>query len=64
MKNALWLVIGIGTGFLAAHQVNRTKAGRAFFEELDARIQEFTAAVASGYRSHEDELRGAPDNDR
>ena len=27
MKNALWLIVGIGTGFLAAHQVNRTEAG-------------------------------------
>jgi hypothetical protein len=64
MKNALWLVIGIGTGFLAAHQVNRTPAGRAFFEDLDARIQEFTGAVASGYRSRDAELRGTADGDR
>ncbi|GAB3131364.1 hypothetical protein [Marisediminicola antarctica] len=64
MKNVLWLVVGIGAGFLAAHQVNRTEGGRAFFQELDARIQEFNAAVASGYRSRDSELRGAPDNDR
>ena len=62
MKNALWLIIGIGAGFLAAHQVNRTAAGRAFFEDLDARIQEFTAAIASGYRSREAELSGPPDH--
>lgn len=59
MKNALCLIIGIGAGFIAAHQVNRTAAGRAFFEELDSRINEFTAAVATGYRSRDDELRGA-----
>ncbi len=64
MKNVLWLVVGIGAGFVAAHQVNRTEAGRAFFQELDARIQEFNAAVASGYRSRDAELRGASDNDR
>ena len=64
MKNALWLVIGIGTGFLAAHQVNRTETGRAFLEDLDARIQEFTAAVASGYRSREAELSGTPTTNR
>ncbi|MCY7326696.1 MAG: hypothetical protein LH605_11275 [Microbacteriaceae bacterium] len=64
MKNALWLIVGIGTGFLAAHQVNRTEVGRAFFVELDARVQEFAAAIASGYRVREAELRGEPENDR
>ena len=62
MKNALWLVIGIGTGFLAAHQLNRTAGGRAVFAELDARMREFTAAVASGYHSRDAELRGAPND--
>ncbi|HEV7811686.1 MAG TPA: hypothetical protein VGO99_01895 [Leifsonia sp.] len=56
MKSALWLVVGVGLGFLAAHQVNRTEQGRAFFREIDSRTREFTEAVVAGYRSRQAEL--------
>lgn len=62
MRSALWLIVGVGLGFLAAHQVNRTPEGRAFFEGLDSRTRQFTDAVIDGYRSREAELRAGTDD--
>ncbi len=59
MKNALWLVVGVGLGFLAAHQLNRARAGRSFFEEIDSWSREFMDAVADGYRTRSAELRSS-----
>ena len=56
MKNALWLVIGVGFGFLAAHHLNSTSAGRSFFESIDSRSREFMDAVADGYNTRSAEL--------
>lgn len=72
MRSALWLIIGIGVGFVAAHLANRTDGGRAVFEDLNTRAREFGDGVASGYRSREAELRdtgesttsAGPDADR
>ena len=61
MKSALWLVVGVGVGFLAAHQVNRTPQGKALFDGLSATTREFTDAIVDGYRSREAELRGDAD---
>jgi hypothetical protein len=58
MSRAVWLALGIGVGFAAAHKANETARGRAFFERVDARLTEFTDAVVDGYRGHELELRG------
>lgn len=59
MKRFFWLIIGIGGGFIAAHQLNRTRAGREFFENIDARAKEFSEAVSEGYHKREAELRRA-----
>jgi hypothetical protein len=59
MKNLALLIVGIGIGFVAAHQVNKTPEGRRFFEEVDSRVGEFTGAVIEGYRAREAELRAA-----
>lgn len=59
MKSALWLVIGIGVGFLAAHQVARTPQGKQFFDDVDAKAREFGSAVVDGYKQRESELRAA-----
>jgi hypothetical protein len=59
MKNVLWLIVGVGIGFIAAHQVNKTPQGRAFFEDVDAKAKEFSGAVVDGYKAREAELRSA-----
>lgn len=59
MKNILWLIVGVGIGFYAAHRVNQTPQGRAFFEDVDAKAREFSDAVVEGYKTREAELRAA-----
>lgn len=59
MKNVLWLIIGVGLGFVAAHQLNKTPEGRRFFEDVDSRAHEFSSAVIDGYKTREAELRAA-----
>lgn len=61
MKSALWLIVGVGIGFLAAHQVNRTPLGQAFFAGVSERIDEFTGAVKDGYTDRATELNRAVD---
>lgn len=59
MKKILWLVVGIGAGFVAAHQINKTPQGRKFFEDVDSKAREFGGAVVDGYKAREAELRAA-----
>ncbi len=59
MKNALWLIVGIGLGFAAAHQVAKSPKGRQFFDEVDTRAHEFASALVDGYKEREAELRSA-----
>ncbi len=59
MKKLLWLVVGVGVGFVAAHQLNKTPEGRRFFEDVDAKAREFGSAVVDGYKAREAELRAA-----
>ena len=59
MKNLVWLVLGVGVGFIAAHHINKTPEGKKFFEDVDHRAREFSDAVVDGYKSREAELRAA-----
>ncbi len=59
MKKILWLVAGVGLGFVAAHQLNKSPEGRRFFEDVDAKAREFGGAVVDGYKAREAELRTA-----
>jgi len=59
MKNVIWLIAGIGIGFVAAHQVSRTPQGAQFFDDVDAKAREFGSAVVDGYKAREAELRAA-----
>lgn len=59
MKKIVWLIVGIGVGFVAAHKLNKTPEGRRFFEDVDAKAREFGGAVVDGYKAREAELRAA-----
>jgi len=61
MKFIVWLLIGVGLGFIVAHKVNQTPAGKKFFADLDATTKGLTDAVVAGYKAKESELR---DNSR
>ncbi len=57
MKKVIWLVVGVGIGFVAAHQASKTDQGKRFFDDIDTRAKEFRSAVNDGYRKREAELR-------
>jgi hypothetical protein len=59
MKNALWFIVGVAVGAVAAHQYSRTEQGAQFFDEVDSRAREFGTAVIDGYKQREAELRAA-----
>lgn len=59
MKNFLWLVVGVVVGFVVAHEANKTREGKRFFADLDAKAREFGEAISDGYRQREAELRSA-----
>lgn len=58
MKYVFWLLAGVGLGFLVAHQVSRTPAGKAFLDDVDAKTRQISDALVDGYRSRSSELRG------
>ena len=62
MKNVLWLAVGIGVGFVVAHQVARTDQGKRFFDDVNAKAHDFSDAVVDGYKQREAELRAAIDD--
>jgi hypothetical protein len=57
MKNILLLIVGIGAGFVIAHQVSKSPAGKEFFEQVERRGKEFSNALIDGYKAREAELR-------
>lgn len=59
MKGLLLLAVGIGIGFIAAHQVARSPQGKQFFDEVDSKAREFGGALVDGYKQREAELRAA-----
>ena len=61
MKSLVWLGVGVGVGFVLAHQIARTPQGRSFFDDLDRKRHEFQAAVSDGYHAREAELKSAVD---
>ena len=50
MKNALWFLIGVISGFAAAHLVSKDPRGHELLADIDARIAEFTDRVTDAYR--------------
>ena len=62
MKNVLWLIVGVGVGFVAAHQIAKTPGGKKFFDDVNAKAHDFGDAVVDGYKQREAELRAAIDD--
>lgn len=62
MKGALLLIVGVAIGFVVAHEVAKTDAGKQFFDEVDGKAKEFGDAVVHGYKAREAELRTAVAN--
>lgn len=58
MKNALWFVLGVAGGFVAAHVVNKDPRGHEMLAEVDARISEFTDRIGDAYREQEARMEG------
>ena len=57
MKYVAWLLAGIGLGFIVAHQVSRTPAGKAFLDNVDATTRELSDAVREGFLDRSAALR-------
>mgnify|MGYP002040820294 CR=1 FL=1 len=62
MKRIIWLSLGVVAGFAVAHQVSKTEKGKAFFSEVDGRIDTFRSAVSDGFKEREAEIREALDD--
>ena len=58
MRNALWFVLGVAGGFVAAHVVNKDPRGHEMLAEVDARISEFTDRIGDAYRDQEARIEG------
>jgi uncharacterized protein YjbJ (UPF0337 family) len=58
MRNALWFVLGVTGGFIAAHLVNKDPRGHEVLAEVDARISEFTDRIGDAYRAQEAKIEG------
>ncbi len=58
-RTLLVFKLGVIAGFVAAHLLNRTPSGRAFFADVDAKLRDFSEGVSSGYREREAELRSS-----
>ncbi len=56
-KAVFWALFGVVAGFIAAHFVNQSPKGRAFFQETDARVRDFVTAFNEGYSERDAELR-------
>lgn len=59
MKNIVLIALGVVAGAVAVHQLSKTPQGKQFFDNVDAKAQEFGSAVRDGYKAREEELRTA-----
>lgn len=55
MKSLLWFVLGIASGFVLSHLVDKDPRGQKVLSEIDSRISEFTDRMSDAY--HEQEAR-------
>ena len=57
MKSIFLLIVGAGAGFAVAHQINKSPAGRKFFNTVETRAIEFGSALIDGYKNRVAEPR-------
>lgn len=57
MKNVLWLFVGIGIGFIVAHEANKSAQGKKFFDGINAKTRLIGDSVVNGYHEREAEIR-------
>ncbi len=62
MKKLLWFLIGVISGFVAAHFMNKDPRGHDMLAEVDARITGFTAILGDAYRAQEARLAQPDEN--
>ncbi|HEX4442433.1 MAG TPA: hypothetical protein VHZ81_02580 [Galbitalea sp.] len=57
MGKILLLVVGVAAGFVIAHQVSKTQAGRQFFDDVDSRAKDFSSALVDGFNARANDVR-------
>jgi hypothetical protein len=62
MKNVLLFLLGIASGFVVAHLMNKDPRGHEILAEVDARITEFTDRIGDAYREQEARISGLVDD--
>ncbi|GAA1950886.1 ATPase [Microbacterium deminutum] len=61
MKNVLLFLLGVASGFVLAHLVNKDPRGHELLAEVDARIGAFTDRMGDAYREQESRMMGIVD---
>ncbi|GAA1988801.1 ATPase [Microbacterium pumilum] len=61
MKNVLLFLLGVASGFVLAHLVNKDPRGHELLAEVDARIGAFTDRMGDAYREQESRITGLVD---
>jgi hypothetical protein len=61
MKNVLLFLLGLASGFVLAHLVNKDPRGHELLAEVDARIGAFTDRMGDAYRQQESRITGLVD---
>lgn len=62
MKSVLWFLIGVIGGFVAAHFLNKDPRGHDALAGVDARIDEFAAALREAFHAQESRLTSRDDH--
>lgn len=62
MKNVLLFLLGVASGFVVAHLMNKDPRGHEILAEVDARITEFTDRIGDAYREQEARISGLVDD--
>ena len=58
-RSVALITAGVAAGFAAAHFINSTEKGRAAFADINARLDEVTAAVKQGYNARTEAIYSA-----